>query len=129
MNELIFLSLSTQNPKLAKSFDGGILVNVPDSFLKLSEVSIINACSEMRGWSYEYKEYADKLERYGCMFRNAVETADVYRYEVDEFCVINHGDCWINNIMFKDEESSGEPGEVLLVIHACSFSRLDFKIR
>ncbi|XP_043684869.1 uncharacterized protein LOC122637068 [Vespula pensylvanica] len=108
-----------KNPELAKSFKGGILVNVLESFLKLSEISIINACGEIRRWSNDYHDCADKLERFASRMRRKEDIAEIYQYEMDEFCVINHGDCWINNIMFKDNEL-GEPSEVLLVDYQMS---------
>ncbi|XP_046834315.1 uncharacterized protein LOC124431008 [Vespa crabro] len=114
------VALCEKNPELAKSFNGGILVNTLDSFLKLSEINIINACREIRdSWSYDFHEYADKLERFAEIIKSKEDTACIYQYETDEFCVINHGDCWINNIMFKDNES-GEPSDVLLVDYQMS---------
>ncbi|KAK0178832.1 hypothetical protein PV327_007680 [Microctonus hyperodae] len=36
------------------------------------------------------------------------------KYSKDEFCVLNRGDCWINNIMFR-ENGNGEPIDVRLI--------------
>ncbi|KAL2720470.1 uncharacterized protein V1478_010046 [Vespula squamosa] len=113
------VALCEKNPELVKSFKGGILVNVPESFLKLSEISIINACREIRRWSNDFNDYANKLERFAEKIKRKEDAAEIYQYEMDEFCVINHGDCWINNIMFKDNEL-GEPSEVLLVDYQMS---------
>ncbi|CAG5108442.1 Protein of unknown function [Cotesia congregata] len=35
-------------------------------------------------------------------------------YNEDEFCVLNHGDCWANNVMFRENDAN-EPLEVRLV--------------
>lgn len=41
---------------------------------------------------------------------------NVTKYSEDEFCVLNHGDCWTNNIMFR-ENDDGQPIDVRLVSH------------
>ncbi|KAK0170966.1 hypothetical protein PV328_008742 [Microctonus aethiopoides] len=39
---------------------------------------------------------------------------NVTKYSKDEFCVLNHGDCWTNNIMFR-EDDDGQPIDVRLI--------------
>ncbi|KAK0098767.1 hypothetical protein PV326_003428 [Microctonus aethiopoides] len=38
----------------------------------------------------------------------------IIEYDENEFCVLNHGDCWITNFMFR-ENDNGEPVEVRLL--------------
>lgn len=83
----------------------GILsVNCPASFMRMSEVSLLNVSKAIRGWTdQKYAYIATKLDKLAKMFRN--KYADIYKYEPDKFCVLNYGDCWINNIMFKENDN------------------------
>lgn len=105
-----------KEPKLIESFkSGGIVsVNCPESFMRLLEVSLLNVSKAIQGWTdQKYAHIATKLDKLVKTFRD--RCVDVYKYEPNEFCVLNHGDCWINNIMFR-ESDDGKLNDVLMVI-------------
>lgn len=112
------VALCEKNPKL-KSINGGIVTTkCPKSVLRLFEVSLLNISRYIGGWSNKvYQECSKKMEDLAGRVSN--EVVKIYDYDPDEFCVINHGDCWINNFMFKDDER-GEPLDVLLVDYQMS---------
>ena len=80
----------------------------------MMEVSLLRIAEEMKKWSdVKCACTASKLIKLSETI--GAECTHIYDYDVDEFCVLNHGDCWINNIMFKENEK-GQPVELLLVI-------------
>ncbi|XP_017893376.1 uncharacterized protein LOC108632987 [Ceratina calcarata] len=104
-----------KDPKLIESFkDGGITtIKCPRSYFRLMEVSLLRIADQVRKWSNgEYSAAADKLLKLEKTI--AERCMDVYNYDEDEFCVLNHGDCWTNNEMFVENEN-GEPTDFLLV--------------
>ncbi|KMQ94400.1 hypothetical protein RF55_5454 [Lasius niger] len=114
------VALHEKEPKLIESFkSGGIIsVNCPESFMRLLEVSLLNVSKAIQGWTdQKYAHIATKLDKLVKTFRD--RCADVYKYEPNEFCVLNHGDCWINNIMFR-ESDDGKLSDVLMVDYQMS---------
>lgn len=81
------------------------------------EVSLVRIGEQIETWTgTKCSESAKKLIRLSNTIRE--ECLRVYEYDPDEFCVLNHGDCWINNMMFRENEEE-QPLEVLLVIDFC----------
>ncbi|EFN71835.1 hypothetical protein EAG_13660 [Camponotus floridanus] len=86
------VALHEKEPKLIESFkSGGILsVNCPASFMRMSEVSLLNVSKAIRDWTdQKYAHIATKLDKLAKTFR--IRCADIYEYEPNEFCVLNHG--------------------------------------
>ena len=105
-----------QDPKLIEFFkDGGIVsANCPQIFIRMMEVSLLRIGNEIGKWSDEKcASTASKLIKLAETIGS--RCTDAYNYDANEFCVLNHGDCWINNMMFKENEK-GQPIDVLLVI-------------
>ncbi|XP_050477926.1 uncharacterized protein LOC126867485 isoform X2 [Bombus huntii] len=104
-----------KDPQIIESFiDTGIVsTKCPKAFIRMMEVSLLRIANEIQRWSSEkYTSAANKLIKLSPTI--GTRCIDVYNYDVDEFCVLNHGDCWINNLMFRENEK-GQPIEVLLV--------------
>lgn len=109
------VAVHEKKPELTESFrDGGIVSKkCPKVFLRLMEVSLQRIGEQMKGWSDEkWVRAAPKIIEMAKSIGE--ESINAYSYDPDEFCVLNHGDCWINNIMFKENER-GEPIDVRLV--------------
>ncbi|KAF3420470.1 hypothetical protein E2986_06128 [Frieseomelitta varia] len=109
-----------ENPEIVDSFiDGGILSSkCPKTFIRMMEVSLLRIAEQMKMWSDEKcARTASKLIKLSETI--GAECVHIYDYDIDEFCVLNHGDCWINNIMFKENEK-GQPVELLLVDYQMS---------
>ncbi|XP_031834349.1 uncharacterized protein LOC116427758 isoform X2 [Nomia melanderi] len=109
------VAVHERNPELIESFeDGGIVSKkCPEAFLRLMEVSLLRIGHQVKNWSDEKcVQAAAKIIKMAELIRT--QCIEVYDHDSDEFCVLNHGDCWINNIMFKENER-GEPVDLRLV--------------
>ncbi|XP_015184975.1 PREDICTED: uncharacterized protein LOC107070929 [Polistes dominula] len=105
------VAVCEKNPEWPTMLRGGILANPSDNFVKFCEKSIRNVSCKIREWGPEYFIAADKIEK----FANEIKMngKQIYEYDFDEFCVINHGDFSIDNLMFR--HSTNQPNDVIFV--------------
>lgn len=114
------VALYEKNPALVKSLTGGGILSskCPNAFFRLVEFTLRNISREIRNWSNDvYLECSEKLEKLAGNIKD--QLIKNYDYDSEEFCVVNHGDCWINNMMFKNNER-GDLSDVLLVDYQMS---------
>ncbi|XP_008549250.1 uncharacterized protein LOC103572416 [Microplitis demolitor] len=83
------------------------------NFLNMIKYSLEYLGNAMHNWSDEKcRKIAPKIEK---LSKSVIENLkNNINYAKDEFCVLNHGDCWISNIMFLENDLN-EPLEVRLV--------------
>ncbi|XP_017874661.1 PREDICTED: uncharacterized protein LOC108621704 [Drosophila arizonae] len=108
------LKYKEQNgPYPSKYNDGKICENSRKIFQKLYE-SIGESFGRMKHNFNGVEEYAHKLEAYCKVYIDrCIEDAKVDELE---FNVLNHGDLWINNVMFQHDQE-GRVKEVYLIDH------------
>lgn len=102
---------------MIEHFKGGGIVTdkCPEIFLRMMEVSLLRMGNQMRKWPNEKCHGpAEKLIKISGIVGERCK--EVNNYEESEFCVLNHGDCWINNMLFKENEE-GQPTDLLLVMY------------
>ena len=78
-----------------------------DSSLLVMANSIIEKWTDL-----EAVKAAHKLKKMVRAFESRI--SKVYDYDEDEFCVLNHGDCWQSNLLFKTNKE-GQPVDMLMV--------------
>lgn len=94
-----------QDPGLIEQFKVSIVSsNCHVNLLKILGISLLNLEREVLKWRDDdtgCREAADKLHRLAGEIAERI--VRVYDYEADEFCVLNHGDTWATNFLFKDD--------------------------
>ncbi|KAI4495628.1 hypothetical protein M0802_008463 [Mischocyttarus mexicanus] len=93
------VALCEKNPNWPNMLHGGWLYNPSDSFLNLCENSIRNVSREISSWGKEFLVISYKLNKIIKEIRTMGK--QIYDHDLNEFCVINHGDLNIDNMLFS----------------------------
>ncbi|XP_078037347.1 uncharacterized protein LOC144470271 [Augochlora pura] len=114
------VAIHEKDPEMVEQFKGNGIVakECAKAFFRLMEVSMERLAEQIKDWAEERcANAAPKIKKMSeTIVRDSIEA---YEYDPDEFCVLNHGDCWINNIMFKENER-GEPVDLRMVDYQLS---------
>ncbi|XP_012285643.1 uncharacterized protein LOC105702567 [Orussus abietinus] len=105
------VALYEEEPDLIRSFKRGVISEKSHAnIFRLMEISL-EKLSET--WpEYGGDRACGKLKALASTITSRL--LNVCKYDPDEFCVLNHGDCWINNMLFR-ENGKGEPIDLLMV--------------
>ncbi|OAD60426.1 hypothetical protein WN48_05397 [Eufriesea mexicana] len=104
-----------KHPEMIERFkDGGIVTDKCSTlYMRMMEVSLLRMGTQMRKWPNEKcHSPAEKLIKLSETIGERCK--EVNNYDEGEFCVLNHGDCWVNNMVFKENEK-GQPTDLLLL--------------
>ncbi|KAM7348680.1 uncharacterized protein ACRADG_007935 [Cochliomyia hominivorax] len=114
----ISVIVNQKDPNLMKSFNTGILakgaIQRDNStfycLIKASCEALIDLTKTWKG----YEKIVPKLENH---LRNLrLKLSEMQKFQDDEFQVLNHGDMWVNNMMFKyDSTNAQQPQDVVFV--------------
>lgn len=109
----------------------GLRDQSPAVFAELSKrrptflMNLIDKEKVKNAWSQKYtkiskmfeteeNEWADKIEALGSTYVERIRECCAQN-AAEPFSVMNHGDCWNNNIMYRYESGSKEPEEICLI--------------
>ncbi|KAK7872616.1 hypothetical protein R5R35_001953 [Gryllus longicercus] len=83
--------------------------------------SLNSLAEHVDGWQ-GFEHYADKLREFGKTIFGVM--MNIFAETEERFKVLNHGDCWVNNTLFKYSES-GEPVDIRFVdFQMCRFGSM-----
>ncbi|KZC06800.1 PREDICTED: uncharacterized protein LOC107195073 [Dufourea novaeangliae] len=115
------VAVHERNPGILESFENGGIVSkkCPQNCFRMMQVSLLRIGDQLKNWTdvESCAKAAPKIIKLAESI--GTKCINVYKYDSDEFCVLNHGDCWINNVMFKDTEQ-GKSVDVRLVDYQMS---------
>ncbi|CAL7943960.1 unnamed protein product [Xylocopa violacea] len=109
------LAIFEEDPQLIESFNEGGMVSQKsvEGLSQFAKSSLTRVSDQIQQWPYEWcASVAKKLVKLGATLREALN--NLYDCDADEIRVLNHGDCWINNILFKENEK-GQPIDLLMI--------------
>lgn len=105
------LIIHQKHPRVFDNFDVGMFSRKVKAFNPAFESIFGVVVEEVKTWS-GYEKYAEKLDVLQKYFvENATRCFD---FDEKDFCVLNHGDLWTNNLMFR-YDARGEVTEAILV--------------
>lgn len=109
------MKILLQEPNLLENFDGiSNHEQLADDYFNFVKNSLINLSDNIeKMWKEkEYQIIASKLRNLIDQIKDKLIAA--FKHDADEFCVLNHGDLWVNNVMLKNNKD-GKPSDVILV--------------
>lgn len=94
-----------------ESFQKGLIDDSVKSFYPFFEYNIQALANEVKTWP-GYERYAIKLEK---LVTSVIKHGkQLYKRDKGKYFVLNHGDCWVANMLFKYDDV-GNPLDVILV--------------
>lgn len=91
------LIVKQKHPKAFEKFDVGMFSRKVDAFNYAHQSIFKFGIEEIKTWP-GFSDYAVKMEKlHGSLIEKAIRCFD---NDTGDFCVLNHGDVWTNNLMF-----------------------------
>ncbi|XP_051164384.1 uncharacterized protein LOC127283494 isoform X2 [Leptopilina boulardi] len=106
------VALYEKEPNLLENFDSiSNHQQLADDYFNFVKNSLINLSDNIeKMWKdKEYQIIASKLRNLIDQIKDKLIAA--FKHDADEFCVLNHGDLWVNNVMLKNNKD-GKPSDV-----------------
>ncbi|XP_011296879.1 uncharacterized isoform X2 [Fopius arisanus] len=106
--------LNEQNPGCVSRLTTGFISSkTPEAFFSFISKGLKSIAEQICNWmDPKFIPISDKLHKKSREICQNLQRT--YQYDEDEFQVLNHGDLWVNNLMFKDDKN-GEPLEMRMV--------------
>ncbi|XP_063975830.1 uncharacterized protein LOC135161837 [Diachasmimorpha longicaudata] len=106
--------LNEQDPQFVSRFTNGLVSkNTSKMMFNYLSKGLEDVAREISTWGDEqFILIAEKIKKRGTAY--AEQLMNIYQHDEDELKVLNHGDVWINNIMFRDDDN-GRSLEIRLV--------------
>ncbi|KAG5674765.1 hypothetical protein PVAND_004715 [Polypedilum vanderplanki] len=115
------LKMLAKNPQVFDEFDMGLFNRKVDAFNEGTLMLFIAAGDEVATWE-GYEVYAEKMKNLRKHFiENATRCFDVKENELN---VLNHGDVWTANLMFKYDKEGNVTDAVIFDFQFCNYGSI-----
>ncbi|XP_018316629.1 uncharacterized protein [Mycetomoellerius zeteki] len=114
------VAVCEKEPKQQDIYGRGMFSSLQPSELKsFFSMSVKALADEVATWP-EMKKYADKIDK---LVDHIYEIGtDATRRSDDEFNVINHGDVWVNNMLFKYDNDDNPIDHIFVDFQLCIYT-------
>ncbi|KAG5674678.1 hypothetical protein PVAND_004630 [Polypedilum vanderplanki] len=115
------LKMLAKNPQIFDEFDVGMFSRKIDVFNKTCLMLFTAAGDEVATWE-GYEIYAEKMKNLRKYFiENATRCFDVKKNELN---VLNHGDMWTTNVMFKYDKDGNVADAIIFDFQFCHYGSI-----
>lgn len=115
------VALCEKEPSQKKLYTKGIFSSAhPPELLAFFSMGTKSLGLEVSKWPDYADKYADKIEKIADVIYD--RTAEAVSYREDQFNVINHGDFWVNNMMFRYNEEGKPIGHISVDFQMCVYT-------
>ncbi|XP_076643846.1 uncharacterized protein LOC143354036 [Halictus rubicundus] len=115
------VALCEKEPKQKSKYRKGIFnEEFPEDLTTFFTLGCAALATEIEKWPELGKRYADKVRS----LTNRIYELGIsaVKRRGDEFCVINHGDFWVNNMLFKYDENSKPVEHIFVDFQVCVYT-------
>ncbi|KAM0736555.1 hypothetical protein ACS0PU_006204 [Formica fusca] len=114
------IALCEKEPKQKQMYSRGMFNSEhPPEMTGFFVLGTTQLAKEMANWP-GMKKYADKVAKLADkIYQIGIEAC---KFSEDEFNVINHGDCWVNNMMFKYDDDGKPIDHIFVDFQLCVYT-------
>ncbi|XP_017893445.1 uncharacterized protein LOC108633031 [Ceratina calcarata] len=115
------VALCEKEPKQKAIYWKGMFSSeYPEDIVNFMVTSSKGIAAEVDKWPELGKRYGDKIR--SIVPKLYEKSLEVMKRNDDEFNVINHGDCWVNNMMFRYDENSKPIEHIFVDFQLCVYN-------
>ncbi|KMQ87508.1 hypothetical protein RF55_13191 [Lasius niger] len=114
------VAVCEKEPNQKQMYSRGIFNGeCPPEMSEFFVLGVKHLAEEMANWP-EFKKYSEKIAKLADhIYKVGIEAC---KFSEDDFNVINHGDCWVNNMMFKYNDDGKPIDHIFVDFQICVYT-------
>lgn len=115
------IAVCEKEPNQKKLYCKGMYSDLhPPEMMCFFTLALKSLAVEMRKLPDMASKYAEKIDKLvGCLYQKCAQVAKPHN---DQFNVLNHGDFWVNNMMFRYNDEGKPIGHIFVDFQMCVYS-------